>query len=472
MPIHVKELFVTDKNAKTLINKKEERRIMVESYSLWYDYNSKYDSKQRLPYPKFKGREKTEIAIIGCGLTGASNAYFLSLAGFKVTVLEAHYIGRSSTATSSGILTLGTEEDLSELTKKYGIEKAKKLWEASLYSIRLLEETISKKHINCDLGHVGSLYLAAKKNHIKTLEKECYMRKSIGFNCEFLDNKQVQERVGTPKYHAGLYSSYDKEVNPLKLTEELVKYARKKGAKIFEHSAVKEIYPFENKVFLKTELGELEADYVIVATDAYTYTLGLNYDIIPIAYQTIATAPLPKEMWIEMFPKGRVLVWDSYQYYDYFRPLNDNRLIIGGGDMFVGHHEAHYKHHFDSAQSQMTKILKNIYKTFPKLSKVEITHHWGGICGHTKNGLPIIGPDPKYPHIIYSLAYSGHGLAYSFLSGKLNEHYLKTKNKGVYNIFHPPLEISKKNQKRFIPPSFEHKYLTNYYNLKKKIERL
>ena len=67
--------------------------------SLWIADSNKTN------YPKLKRSEKTDICVIGGGITGTVTAYLLVKQGLNVTVLEKDKIGMGVTANSTAKLT-------------------------------------------------------------------------------------------------------------------------------------------------------------------------------------------------------------------------------------------------------------------------------------------------------------------------------------------------------------------------------
>jgi len=445
---------------------------MICKHPVWEEYY-KHPTKnvmlKRKEYPKAKGRIKTEIAIIGGGITGLSNAYFLSKAGHTVTLLESHKLASGSTGASAGIFDLGHETEIVKVSGQPESEKGhqvRRLWELSLYSIKLLEELIQNECIDCDYQKIGSINLAAKKSHVRMLEQENLARKKMGFFSEFLDEGMLREEIGTTNYHAGLFSPYNRAVNPLKLIDGMAAACVKGKVDIFEHSAVKQIYSVENKVFLATEYANIEAEKVIVATDSFTYDLGLRHDIIPMTSFAAATEPLSANLMDIVFKRRKLLLWDSFDFYDYFRPTADNRLVIGTSEISV---ESPVRHHEHFMHDQpLIDIRATINRVFPELKNIRLTNYWRATFGYTRNMLPIMGPDRQQPNIIYSVAYSGHGLNFGLLSGKIISDYLEHGDAGIFEVFGEHGQGSRS----FMPIKIRHKMMNSYLQFRKFLERI
>ena len=55
-------------------------------------------------YPKLKKNKKVKVAILGGGITGAIQSYFLTQAGINHIVLEKRSVGLGSTCASTALL--------------------------------------------------------------------------------------------------------------------------------------------------------------------------------------------------------------------------------------------------------------------------------------------------------------------------------------------------------------------------------
>ena len=89
------------------------------------------------PYPSLNQDIHCDVCIIGGGLSGIANAYFLAKEGKDVILLEKDTILAGATGNSTGKLT--TQHDLvyAKLLKKLGRENAKLYYEANQEAIHL-----------------------------------------------------------------------------------------------------------------------------------------------------------------------------------------------------------------------------------------------------------------------------------------------------------------------------------------------
>ena len=95
-------------------------------------------------FPKLIGEEKTDICIIGGGLTGISSALNLAETGQAVTLVEGMRIGSGASGRNGGQIVQGYSCDIETMIKTVGQEKSALLWSMAREAI----EEINRR-INC-----------------------------------------------------------------------------------------------------------------------------------------------------------------------------------------------------------------------------------------------------------------------------------------------------------------------------------
>ena len=88
-------------------------------------------------------------------------------------------------------------------------------------------------------------------------------------------------------------------------------------------------------------------------------------------------------------------------------------MTIGGSTMeSVG---------FDSSTtpSGLKKVRGASEEICPSLSGAKNVDAWAGLCPVTPDMLPMIGPDPKHPSLIYACGHSRNGVLMAPLTGDL-----------------------------------------------------
>src|SRR5262245_47597537 len=103
--------------------------------------------KNGLPYeyPKLEQSLKTDVVVIGGGISGALAAYHLAQAGVNCVVVDARTIGLGSTCASTALLQYEIDVPLSKLIGIAGYDnavRAYKLCERSIHSLHQIARNI------------------------------------------------------------------------------------------------------------------------------------------------------------------------------------------------------------------------------------------------------------------------------------------------------------------------------------------
>lgn len=171
------------------------------------------------------------VAIIGCGIIGASIAFELSqFPELKVTVLDKQSPAEGSTGAALGVL-MGV---ISHKTKGRNWQ----LRETSLQRYEtLIPELEAVTGRKIPFNKQGILMLCSEGEDLSKWEKLIATRRSQGWQLELWDVERVRDRCPhlylNDKIIAAIYSPQDRQVDPTALTLALVDAAERNGV-IFE----------------------------------------------------------------------------------------------------------------------------------------------------------------------------------------------------------------------------------------------
>lgn len=354
------------------------------------------------------GETQADVCVIGGGITGCSAALHLAERGYRVVLLEAGEIGHGASGRSGGQILPGLGTGLEVIEKALGLARAREIWEMSRESVRLTEQLVQRHEIPCDLSW-GYLHAAVKPRHVRELRdfQETLARRYDYPSLSFLEGEALRERVVTDAYPAALFDAEGGHLHPLNYTRGLARAAQKAGVSIHEHSAVVDIKRGQ-PARVSTARGQVSADFVVVATNAYLNGLIPELDgrIMRAANYIVATEPLSESQVAQVLPHNDALS-DANFVLDYYRLSGDRRLLYGGEVSYNGREPRALKAHMDA----------KIARLFPPLKGVKIDYRWGGDVAITLNRAPDFGRLDS--NLFYAQGYSGHGMSLAGLAGKL-----------------------------------------------------
>lgn len=373
-------------------------------------------------FPALNHDTDVDVAVIGAGITGASICYWLS-GKCNVALIEADMVASKASGRNAGFLLTGTADHYSKAIERYGHRKARTVWRLTQENHDLLERHIFNDD-ECEHKRSGSHLVAASEKEMQDINESATLLQKDGFSCKLISESEINEILSSKHFHGAAFNASDGEVNPFKLANALVGKAHANGTKIFEQTSVKHITE-KNGFSIKTNHATVHSDYVVLATNAYTPLIhpGLNGMIEPVRGQMLATNPLGKRF------NG---VFYSNDGYEYWRQVPDGSVLAGGFREMDFNKERGYR------MATTNVIQRRLEKMLTQLSlEFDVEHRWSGIMGFSKDHLPIIGPLPGSENLLISGGYSGHGLGFSFLAGRMISEVILSHRPENMEIFAP-----------------------------------
>ena len=351
---------------------------------------------------------RSEVLVIGAGITGALVAQRLARDGMNVVLVDREDPSQGSTMASTAMLLWEIDRSLSELTDIYGFDSAVRCYRASLYAVSGLIDLVTSNLINCDLRQRLSLYLSADDSP-KRLSDEFSLRERSGLPGQYLDHSSLLSKFGIAR-SAAILSPLVADADPVRLTNGILGVARAGGVRLLKGNAVH--FESESRMAYVTfeNGGEAEGRHVVLAT-GYVMPNIVRAEIQrPASSWAIATAPQPQRLW----PEG-VMIWEAKQDYNYARTTVGGRIIFGGeDDLAIIEPDARDAATLEKSE-RLTKTLKSLWPA----AETKIDYRWSGTFDTTDDGLPLIGNVPGFRNIYAAYGYGGNGITFSFLAAEL-----------------------------------------------------
>jgi glycine/D-amino acid oxidase-like deaminating enzyme len=282
-----------------------------------------------------------------------------------------------------------------QLDKTIGAEAGSVMYKALAAAPDFVYGLIQEYDIQCEPVRNGTLHAGVGKTGLAQLQRRYEQMKKRGAPVQLLDAAEAQARIGSSKFNSALFDPRAGTIQPLAYARGLAHAALKEGAKLFDQSPVSKIEPAENGWVLHTEKGQVHAEKVILATNAYS-EFGVKEQarkFVPIFYSQLATKPLSDTQLASVLP-NKEGVWDTCTVMSSFRLDKQGRLVFGGmgGEGSVLSNWA----------------TQRVTELFPVLSKVEWDYCWTGKIAYSEDHLPHCQQLQKG---LFSVAgYSGRGI--------------------------------------------------------------
>ena len=240
---------------------------MENNNSLWLksiNSNKKYESLNQ--------DIKTDILIIGAGLTGVTIGYYLSKKGYDVTIIDKSLVGEGTSGYTSAKITSEHGLIYKYLLESKGYNFAKLYFDANQEGLNNIIDIINNENINCDLERKSSYIYAEKLEEKEKLKEE--------FNAVMKINNKIaklKEKLDIPiKNYGGLEFKNQAQFNPSKYLLGLINIIIQNKGKIYENTRAIKLENVDNnsnmkKVTIINENNEditysIYANKVVVAT--------------------------------------------------------------------------------------------------------------------------------------------------------------------------------------------------------------
>ncbi len=392
--------------------------------------------------------ERGHVAIIGSGVIGTACAYYLSEAGWRVTMLDRGGFGNGCSHANCGLVvpshilplampgavrsTLRTifQKD-SPLVIKPGLNwglyrwlfqfarrcKHRPMMEAGRArsallnsSVELYQDLIEKESLDCEWQTAGALFVYQSKHALEHFARTDEMlREHFGMGAKRLDGEELLEIE--PALKPGLAGAWlyerDGHLRPDRLLTAWRNVLEDRGVTIREHTEV--LHFRENKTSLtslETSQGEVAADAFVVSAGAWTPLLNRELKCrIPIQPGKGYSLTMPRPA---VCPK-RPLLLEEHRVA--VTPMQTG-YRLGSMMEFVG-----YDTSLDPRRLQILKDGAAVYLKEPCAEPVE--ERWFGWRPMTYDGIPIIGRAPAYDNVMIAAGHNMLGLSMAPATGKL-----------------------------------------------------
>lgn len=370
-------------------------------------YWDKFAKGIEINFDKLRKNIKTQILIVGGGMSGSLAAYFLAKKNYKVIVAEKNQIGQGSSMANTGLLQYWSDIMLWELAEQIGEEDAVLFYKMCLQSMYDLNDIAKSLSYKSDYKISNSIYYASNEEDMEKLEKEYKYLKKHNFPVEFIRNDRLIKEYGIDKPIA-LKTFQDASVNPYEFIYALSKENTQMGVEYFENTEV-DLGDINLSHVYANDKYKIEFDKIILAT-GYSYIYPVVKDKIQInRTYAISSKKLDKLPW-----KENVMFWETKDPYLYFRVTDDKRIVVGGLD-----EEINEVLEDDNKLGEKSKELANKFNALVSGDKISVEYQWNALFGESKDNLPFLGVDPDNENKYYILGYEGNGTCYSLAGAQI-----------------------------------------------------
>ncbi len=322
---------------------------------------------------------QADVLVVGGGYSGLSSALHLAEMGVSVVLLEARNVGYGGSGRSAGLVNAGVWKTPDYVIKQIGQEAGDRFNLALHDSPGVVFDLVQRCHINCNADQAGTVNIAHKASAMPYLEDRCEQMRKLGSAVRMIDGDEARSISGSPVYcHGGILDPNAGTIQPLSYVRGLANTAAELGAKIYQQSPLLKLSRDRNRWLAETEAGQVFADQVILATNAYAdeNSEGVRESTLPVYIFHCATDPLPDSIAETIVPQ-RHGIWDTQLLMTSSRIDTAGRLVMSG----VGSLQGVFSF---LRRDWMTRSRDRLY---PQAKGIPWSYRWTGQVGMTSTKL-------------------------------------------------------------------------------------
>jgi glycine/D-amino acid oxidase-like deaminating enzyme len=353
------------------------------------------------------GARRADVVVVGGGYTGVSAALHLAEGGAKVILLEGTEIGFGGAGRNVGLVNAGMWVMPDALTDVLGDDYGGRLLDFLGNAPRQVFDLVARHGIPCEIEPVGTLHCAVGAKGLREIEERAAQWQRRGADVHLLDAAETASKVGTTAYTGALLDRRAGTIHPLAYIRGLAKAALAAGAEIFTRSPVVAAEESQGRWEVRTATGSVSADWVVVATDAYSVGPWelIRGEQVHLPYFNFATVPLSDNVRETILP-GRQGAWDTKEVLSSFRFDHAGRLIVGSVGALKG----------TGTPVHRAWAKRTLKRLFPQIGDVPFETEWHGLIGMTNDNLPRFHKLGR--NVVSFCGYNGRGIAPGTVFGR------------------------------------------------------
>jgi glycine/D-amino acid oxidase-like deaminating enzyme len=359
------------------------------------------------PIPDFDGSETAGTVVIGAGYTGLSTALHLSEQGRSVLVLDANEPGWGASGRNNGQVVAGLKHEPHEIEARFGAERGAELIRTIGNGPDLVFDLIERYRIDCGARRSGIITAAHSSASFSDLKRRVKIWAQRDVPLQLLSRDELETTSGTSFYTGGCLDPRGGAINPLGFARGLACAVIARGGAIRKKAHVRTIERVGPHWRVSTDRGKVDADAVIIGTNAYTdaFWPGLHRTFLPARTPQLVSRPLRDNLAKSILPKGQIMSDTRYLTVG-VRMHEDGRLHLGGGGGTSG----------AESDALYASLAQHAHLLYPQIGELNWEYRWTGFMAMTPDRYPRLFE--LAPGVAAALGYSGRGICMATILGR------------------------------------------------------
>jgi glycine oxidase len=341
-----------------------------------------------------------DAVIVGGGIVGSAVAWSAARRGVDVVLLERGRPGAGASRAAAGMLSPQAEAAGPGPMLDLLLE-ARRLYPAYLDALR--EAT----GVEVAYSDAGTLYLALREADEAELEERLAWQRAAGLEVERLEGPAVRaaEPAVSPRVRMALRFPGDHQVDNRLLATALWEAAGRAGAALRPGSAAAALLREGARV-----AGVRCEDGTVIRAGAVVLAGGIHAGALEGLPRPLRIVPVRGQL-MSISSAGPLLrhVVDSPRCY---------LVPRAGGSVIVGATVEHVGERKEVTPWGVRRLIEGATEAVPALEHAPIRALWSGLRPGTRDGLPLLGPDPELGGLLYATGHYRNGILLAPLTGE------------------------------------------------------
>jgi glycine oxidase len=347
---------------------------------------------------------QADVVIVGGGVIGCCIAYYLTLGGARVTLLERGHLASGASGVAAGMLAPQVEAPFAD-----------PFFEVCLLGraehAPLAEALLEDVGLDVEFRRTGILRVASTESERVDLQRMLRWQAARGLAAEWVDSddlgmcEPLLKGVAGRLLAGGLWLANEGQVRGPRLVQALAQAALQRGASFFEGTPVIDIATSGERVTgVRTPTGLVEADTVILAAGVWspdlTRGLGVDLPVVPVKGQILSLRGLGRA------PKQ--VIWSGECY---LVPRPDGEIVLGATEE-EGNYDAR------PTLAGFNRLTEAALEVVPAVGGFSVDGFWAGLRPAAPDRFPIVGWAPGVRGLFLATAHYRNGVLLGPLTGR------------------------------------------------------
>lgn len=345
---------------------------------------------------------KSNILIIGAGISGVSIAYNLAKKGVKgIHVIDKGYFTNGATGRCGAGVRQQWATEINCILAKMSIEFFEHAKEILEYDGDL------------EFKQEGYLILAATKEEHEQFTKNVLLQNRLGIPSRQLTKNQalhIVPHLNPNAFISATFCQTDGHLNPFMMTEAYYLAAKKLGVIFSFYEEVLKIHTKDQKITeVITNKETYQVTTVVNAAGGYAKEIGdmagIDIPVYSENHEILVTEPIEKI-------QGPMVI--SFSKNIYCQQVPHGAFLIGRSNP-----KAPKSHDIESSWQFLDEMAKTVIDIMPLIGNLRVIRQWGGSYNMSKDRQPIISDTNKLQGFYMACGFSGHGFMFAPMTGLL-----------------------------------------------------